>query len=139
MKRSMLHALLLGIWLTQPAFAQDSLYLRLGGQAGVASIVEQSVTLWLADDRIKADFDNIDPDRLKTRLADKICQITNGPCVYRGRSMAATHAALDLTRVKFNAVAENVQTAMERVGIPYRTQNQLMALLAPMQRDIVTR
>ena len=139
MKRSILHAVLLGSCFILPATAQDSLYLRLGGQAGVASIVNQSVTPWLANDRIKADFDNIDPDRLKTRLADQICQITNGPCVYRGRSMAASHTALGLTRVKFNAVAEDVQTAMEQVGIPYRTQNQLMALLAPMQRDIVTR
>jgi hypothetical protein len=30
-----------------------------------------------------------------------------------------------------------MQTGMDHVGIPYWTQNQLMALLAPMQRDIV--
>jgi len=43
-----------------------------------------------------------------------------------------------VTRAKFNAVAEDLQTAMERTGLPYWTQNRLMALLAPMQRDIVT-
>jgi hypothetical protein len=28
---------------------------------------------------------------------------------------------------------------MQQAGIPYWTQNQLMALLAPMQRDVVVK
>ena len=139
MKRPMLFALALTAGLAQSGFAQDTLYQKLGGQAGVTRIVEESVALWVADNRVKADFDNINLDRLKTRLRDQICQISDGPCAYKGRSMAASHAGLELSRAKFNAVAEDVQTAMEHVGIPYRTQNRLMALLAPMQRDVVTR
>ena len=138
MRRLLFCLWLVGIWVGPPALAGDPLYLRLGGQAGVARIVNESVTLWLADDRIKGDFDNINLDRLRTRLADQICQLAKGPCVYKGRSMRAAHAGLDLTQAKFNALAEDVQTAMERVGIPYWTQNKLMALLAPMQRDVVT-
>lgn len=122
-----------------PAAAADTLYDRLGGQPGVARIVRDAVALWLADNRIKADFDNINPDRLRSRLTDQICQLTSGPCIYRGRSMAASHAGLATTQAKFNAVAEGMQTAMEQAGVPYWTQNRLMALLAPMQRDIVTR
>jgi hemoglobin len=131
--------LLLSGWLAHPAFARDSLYQRLGGEAGIAHIARDSVALWLADDRIKTDFDNINLDRLRTRLTDQICQLVSGPCVYHGRSMQASHAGLDLTQAKFNAVAEDLQTAMERIGIPYWTQNQLMALLAPMQRHVVTK
>lgn len=125
--------------LAAPALAQDSLFQQLGGQAGVTRIADQSVTLFLADPRVKDDFDNINLDRLKQRLADQFCQIAHGPCVYRGRSMAEVHAGLDLTRAKFNAVAEDVQTAMEQIGIPYWTQNRLMVLLAPMQREVVTK
>lgn len=126
-------------WFIAPAFADDTLYEKLGGKDGIARIAQQSVALWLADDRVKADFDNINLDRLRTRFADQLCQLTGGPCVYHGRPMKAAHAGLDLNQAKFNAVAEDVQTAMEHVGIPYRTQNRLMALLAPMQRDVVTR
>jgi hemoglobin len=132
-------ALLLTAALSHPALAQQTLYQRLGGQPGVTQIVHEAVDLYLADDRIKADFDNINLDRLRSRLTDQICQLANGPCVYHGRSMKASHAGLELNQAKFNAVAEDLQTAMEHVGIPYWTQNQLMALLAPMQRDIVTR
>ncbi len=124
------------IW---PALAQNTLYAQLGGRAGVTRIADQSVTIFLADARVKADFENTNPDRLKQRLADQFCQLAGGPCIYRGHSMAEAHAGLDITQAKFNAVAEDVQTAMERAGVPYWTQNRLMALLAPMQRDIVSR
>jgi len=135
--RAVLPALLLAT-MGLPA-AADTLYDRLGGQPGIATIVGKAVDLCLADDRIKADFDNINPDRLRSRLVDQICQLAGGPCRYRGRSMAASHRGLDVTQAKFNAVAEDLQTAMAQAGVPYWTQNRLMALLAPMQRDIVTR
>ena len=130
---------LLAAALVAPAQGQDSLFQQLGGQAGITRIADQSVTLFLADPRVKADFDNSNIDRLKQRLADQFCQISNGPCVYRGHSMAEAHAGLDVTQAKFNAVAEDVQTAMRQIGIPYWTQNRLMALLAPMQRQVVTK
>ena len=130
---------LLAATVVQPALAGESLFQQLGGKAGVTHIADLSVTLIVADPRIKADFDNTNLDRLRSRLADQFCQITNGPCQYKGQSMAAAHAELGITRAKFNALAEDVQTAMDQIGVPYRTQNRLMALLAPMQRDVVTR
>ena len=139
MRRCVCLALLIVGLISHPARAEDSLYMRLGGQEGVVRIVAVSVALWLADDRIKADFDNINLDRLKKRLVAQFCQLTGGSCEYKGRPMKAAHAGLGLTQAKFNALAEDLQTAMERVGIPYWTQNQLMALLAPMQRDVVTK
>lgn len=122
-----------------PVRAGGTLYDALGGRAGIARIVDEAHALWSADDRVKDDFDNVAPERLKARIADQVCQLAGGPCEYRGRPMAAAHRGLHLTRAKFNAVAEGLQTAMERAGVPYWTQNRLMALLAPMQRDIVTR
>lgn len=121
------------------ARAASPLYDQLGGQAGVAAIVEHMVALVTTDARTKDDFDNINLDRLKGRLRDFLCQVADGPCHYKGRSMAATHEGLDLTQAKFNAVAEDLQTAMGQAGIPYWTQNRLMARLAPLAHDIVRR
>ena len=130
--------LMLATLLPSAARAEGTLYEKLGGQPGVARIVEGAVTLFFADPRLRDDFDNIAPARLKSRLADYICQVSGGPCQYRGRSIAASHAGLHINRARFNAVAETLQTAMEEAGVPYWTQNRLLALLAPLQRDIVT-
>lgn len=121
------------------AEVSDTLYVELGGRAGIDRIVEGAFGLFLRDDRVRTDFEETDPVRLKTRLASQICHLAGGPCVAGSRSMAESHAALHVDRARFNAVAEDLQQAMEDVGVPYWTQNRLMALLAPMQRDIVTR
>lgn len=134
-----LPTLLLGVACWLPARADGTLYAKLGERPGIARIVSGAVGLYMTDPRIKDDFDNINPDWLKARLTDFICQITGGPCQYKGRSMAVSHKGLHLDQGQFNAVAEDLQTAMERAGVPYWTQNRLIALLAPMQRNIVTR
>lgn len=127
--------------LAWPACAQasGSLYDRLGGEAGIDRIASNAVAIYLTDPRIKDEFDNINPDRLRSRLASLLCQLADGPCVYKGRPMAQAHAGLAITEGKFNAVAEGMQVAMRQAGVPYWTQNRLMALLAPMHRDIVNR
>ncbi len=51
--------------------------------------------------------------------------------------MTTAHADLDIAPRQFNAIVEDLQDSMEAEGIPFRTQNRLLALLAPMHRDIV--
>ena len=119
--------------------AATTLFADLGGTSGIDRIVDGAVTLFLSDDRIKLDFDNINPDRLRSRMKSKLCQVADGPCEYKGRTMDAAHNGLAVTQAKFNAVAEDLQTAMERAGVGYWTQNRLMARLAPLQRLIVSR
>lgn len=116
--------------------AATTLYDRMGGGPVITHVADAVVTRFLADPQVAADFDNINPGRLRHRLADFICVIANGPCVYKGRSMAASHKGLHVNQAHFNAVVEDL---MDQAGIGFHTQNMLLARLAPMQRDIVTR
>lgn len=119
--------------------AADSLYLALGGKAGVAAIAAEFVTIMLDDQRVNATFEGVDLDKLRVRLAEHICEVSDGGCKYTGRSMAESHEDLKIKNAQFNASVENLQTAMDRRAVPSRVQNRLLARLAPMQRDIVTR
>ncbi|HEY4136018.1 MAG TPA: group 1 truncated hemoglobin [Alphaproteobacteria bacterium] len=116
----------------------DSLYRALGEKDGIAKIVSISVDKWLVDERIKDDVDNINLDRFRSRLTDQFCEITGGPCHYPGRDMYAAHKGLHLNTAKFNALTEDLYDAMDEVGVPFDVQNRLVALLAAMQRDVVT-
>jgi hemoglobin len=51
--------------------------------------------------------------------------------------MRTSHAKMKLKTAEFNALAEDLYIALGKAGVAYRQQNKLMALLAPMQRDIV--
>ena len=116
-----------------------TLYDDLGGKEGVTKIVENTTNNFLADPRVKATFEETNIDRFKLLLADQICMLSGGPCEYKGRGMAESHKGLNLTNLHFNAVVEDLQKGMDDAGVPFATQNRLLAILAPMQRDIVTK
>jgi hemoglobin len=127
-----------------PAFAQahavdDSTFQGLGGRPGIKRIVDTLVPMLLADPRIKESFKDIDMKNLAMRLEEQFCELSGGPCVYKGQDMKEIHDGLNITNAQFNALAEDLQLAMESVGVPSRVQNKLVAKLAPMQRGIVTR
>ncbi|WP_017932205.1 group I truncated hemoglobin [Robiginitomaculum antarcticum] len=116
---------------------ETTLYDRLGGEAGVSQIVKGTLVYTLADPRIAQTFENSNVDRVERLLIQQICELTGGPCTYSGQTMVNTHRGLDLNSMHFNALVENMQLAMDDSGVPYRAQNQLLAILAPMHRDIV--
>ena len=52
--------------------------------------------------------------------------------------MKSAHGEMDITNTPFPALVEVLQTSMDAQGIAFSQQNRLLALLAPMQRDIIT-
>jgi len=119
--------------------ADDALFHDLGGRDGIATIVDDATANFLADPRIKATFDNTNMDRFKTNLTDQLCVVAGGPCVYKGQSMHDAHKGLHLTNADFNALVEDLQAGMDKAGVSFATQNRLLARLAPMNRDVVTK
>ena len=131
---------LAGLACATPAFAvDDGLYADMGGQPGIDRLVDTAVDNYLADDRIKATFDQSNMDRIRMELKDQFCQVAGGPCIYKGHNMVAAHKGLHLTNADFNALVEDLQTAMDSCGIAFSTQNRFLARLAPYQRQVVTR
>jgi hemoglobin len=122
-----------------PAFADDTLFADMGGQDGIDKIVDASVDNYLADDRIKAIFDESNIDRIRAEFKVQFCQVAGGPCGYKGHDMAAAHKGLHLTNADFNAVVEDLQDAMSKVGVSFATQNRFLARLAPMQHQVVSK
>jgi len=115
----------------------DTLYQALGGTAGIQKLMEAFVRDLVADPRTSPFFKPLDLDHLRAQLSDQVCQVSGGPCLYQGTPMKKAHAGVDITRRDFNALVEVLQHSMDEAQIPFRTQNALLARLAPMHRDIV--
>ena len=138
MNKRLLIAIACAVALAAPArAAADATFHGLGGKPGIRKIVDTLVPLLLADPRIKESFTDIDMKNLALRLEEQFCQLSGGPCQYKGKDMTEIHDGLNITVAQFNALAEDLQLAMERNGVAPRFQNKLLAKLAPMQRDIV--
>lgn len=116
---------------------RDALYADLGGQEGIDAIVAGLVERITRNPRIAHHFEFADLDHLQQRLSEQFCELSGGPCVYGGEPMDLAHAGLDIRRDEFNALVEDLQLAMGARGVPFATQNRLLALLAPMHRDVV--
>ena len=136
LRRALLGAALLAS--TSIGARADTLYADLGGPSGIDRITTKVIEIWQADPRVAPIFEETNLVRLKRLLVADFCKITDGGCEYTGRSMVDVHKGLHLRTVHFNAVAEDLQTAMRALDIPYSLQNRFIARLAPMQREIVS-
>jgi hemoglobin len=122
-----------------PAPAHASLrpvFEAFGGEAGLVALMDLFMTKLVADPRTKRFFENADQVAVKKHLVEQFCAILGGGCAYTGRDMRTAHQGFDIDRAQFNALVEDLQIAMNERDIPFRAQNQLLAKLAPMHRDI---
>lgn len=133
-------ALVIGatLLLAMPAHAaDDQLFRDLGGKPGIDKIVNDLMPLILADTRINKFFEKTDMKQLAVLLSEQFCQLAGGPCVYSGRDMVTSHDEMGVRSSHFNALAEDLQVAMENNKVPSAVSNKLVAKLASMQRAIV--
>ncbi len=152
-KTLMALAIALSGLLAAPAFAQTAaaqaaataaaapagLYQALGEKPGITRLMDDFVNRVVKDPRIGGHFKDVKPAALKESLTDQICQLSGGPCKYEGADMKSAHADMDINKGHFNALVEVLQSAMDAQGIPFAQQNRLLALLAPMHRDVITK
>ena len=121
------------------AHAQSSeLYKTFGEKPGLVKLMDDFMVRLLADPRTGPHFKPANQQRVKEQLVDQFCQVMGGPCVYKGADMKSAHANLDIKKSDFNALVEVLQTSMDAQAIPFARQNQLLSLLAPMHRDVIT-
>lgn len=151
-KKAAVLGLLLASTLAMAQTPDDSTYRGLGGKEGIKRITATFLALTTSDPRIKDTFDDFDLKQLNERLQVQFCELAGGPCKYTGqyrdrtmdgvgvvRDMKTVHIDLKISQAQFNALAEDLQIAMEQHNVPSSVSNKLIAKLAPMQRDIVTR
>jgi len=117
--------------------ADDALFRALGGQAGIARITGDFVPRLVADPRTSEFFKKTNQAHLEQMLSQQFCVVAGGPCVYTGLPMKQAHQDMDISKADFNALVEVLQASMDAQHVPFATQNQLLARLAPMHRDIV--
>lgn len=117
----------------------QELFEAFHGHEGISRVVDDLVEQVQQDPRLTEIFKASDFVRLRRTLKEQFCYILNGGCSYTGRDMKSVHADHGITVAEFNALVEVLQGAMAREGVAFSAQNRLLAKLAPMKRDAVTR
>jgi len=120
-----------------------SLYARLGGIYPIATVVDDFIERLLVNDILNAN-PAIDEARasvpkagLKYRVTEMMGWATGGPQTYTGRSMAETHADLNITEQEWQAMMADFQATLDQFNVPAQEQGELIAILEGPKADIV--
>ena len=117
----------------------ESLFARLGGKPGIVQITDQLLDEVRQDPQTKRPFAKINAKRFKKNLAEQLCALTGGPCKFSGDDMKTTHAGLEITQAEFYGLVQHLRDILDSNHIGTREKNELLAILAPMKRDVVSK
>ena len=124
----------------EPKSTEKTLYARLGGYDGISAVVEEFLS------RLKADpmFDRFgqgraanSQERSRQLVKDQICALTDGPCAYIGREMAAAHQGLKITQKEWDASVQHLQASLIKLKVGEKEQKELLALIDKLKVDII--
>jgi len=140
----------------QKAPGKKPLYDRLGGEKGIAAIVDDFTTRVLADPRVNWERKGVtrggfslkrnesvtwDPnpqnvDRLKKHLNQFFALATGGPTVYDGRDMKEVHSGMHVTNPEFDATIGDMKATLDKLQVPNDEQKELLAILESTRPQI---
>lgn len=117
---------------------EANLFQRIGGLPMLARISNQTLDIVSKDPKTSRSFEDVKMKTLKESLTNFLCIKTGGDCVYEGETMKKSHADLHITTAEFELMVEVLRERLDANGVGTREKNELLKILAPMKRDIVT-
>jgi len=120
-----------------------SLYERLGGVYGIATVVDDFIERLLVNDilnanpKIKEARDRVPKAGLKYSVTALVCQVTGGPEKYTGRSMKDSHAHLNITDGEWQTMAADFKKSLDHFKVPEAEQKELFTIVESTKPDIV--
>src|SRR5438552_9340287 len=120
-----------------------SLYQRLGGVYNIAVVVDDLIDRVMTDPRLNANpavneaHHKVPPAGFKYLVTEMVCWAAGGPQKYSGRSMADSHAHLNIKPQEWEAFMDDLQQALNRFNVPPAEQSELRAIVQSTYGDIV--
>ncbi|SLN32449.1 Group 1 truncated hemoglobin GlbN [Roseivivax jejudonensis] len=119
-----------------------TLYERLGGGAGLRTLVDGIVAAHLENPTIQHRFTPyLDrPDRveeIKRHTCAYFSEGSGGPDTYRGRSMTEAHRGMLVTDAEYTAAADDIIGTLARHGHDAETRAEVRDILEAIRGEIV--
>ncbi len=83
-------------------------------------------------------FEGTDAAHLKAHQRAFMAAAFGGPEVYNGKSMAAAHAGLEITKMAFGLVVGHLVATLKELNVSNEVIMQIAAELGPLEPDIVS-
>jgi hemoglobin len=126
-----------------PGGAATTLWERLGGEKGVARVVDDLVDTAGKDPKVnfwrEPGFKPtpMEVQKLKTRIVHQISAASGGPYKYEGKDMRDAHKNLGITDAQFDAFMADLKATLDRNGVKPEDAQPLVDALKRYRGDIV--
>lgn len=114
-----------------------TLYERLGGEPAITAVVDHMYVHIFADPDLEDFFRKTDKEHQKEMQRQFLTYATGGCAEYTGKNMKDAHRGRGINRDDFMRVAGHVITAMKELDVPQPLQDEVVALLLPLEGDCV--
>ena len=125
-----------------PSQAPLTLYARLGGQPGIVAFSDDFLGRVTNDPVIMPFFKGLtdaDLQRIRQHVIELLCSATGGGCTYSGKDMKTVHAQMEINNDIWNQFTGHLNESITRFHVPDRERNELVAIIASLKADIVTK
>ncbi len=116
---------------------EESLFNRLGGLPVIKIVVSETIDEVSSNPKTSRSFKDIKLPKLKESVVSQICKLTGGGCEYDGETMLNSHKDAKITTAEFESFVAVFRESLNR-HTNTREKNELLKILAPMKRDIVS-
>jgi len=134
-----------------------TLFDRLGGEKGIAAIVDDFTERALQDPRVNWQRKGVkrggvsihrekpvtwyaipeNVERLKKHLVQFVVLATGGPARYEGKEMKAAHADMHITNPEFDAALGDLKASLDKHKVPNKEQKELLSIIESTRPLIV--
>ena len=115
----------------------DSLYHALGGKEGISRFVDVFIFEIGETKQVLHYFEDSNIQRFREKQIEHVCILSGGPCEYTGDEMVPVHEGMNITEADFNAIANAMIRALDKVDISLSARNQLLAIVASMRHEVL--
>ena len=114
-----------------------TLYERLGGEAKVRKIVNDTLDKNFRNPVIGPYFHKLDMDNLKRLVFEFFSMGTGGPHEYTGRDMASAHSNHKITESDFNSSNDDLLEALKENGVGEEERKEVIAILDSLRSHVI--
>lgn len=120
----------------------NTLYTRLGGDNGIARLVDDIVERHMRNPTIKARFATYDvgSERLETIKRHTRAFLSaggGGPAEYTGRGMPDAHRGMNISEAEYIAAMDDILDALDARGMDSETRKEVLAITYSLKGEIL--
>ena len=122
--------------------AEKSLFDRLGGDEGIATIVDGIVATHLDNPEVNHLFipltkDPVHLENVKKHLREFLSSGTGGSAVYSGKDLPTAHKGMQITENEFLSATDDILTVLSANNIDEETKKDMLYILYTLKGAVI--